>query len=98
MKPDVIYKAIASPLRRQILGWLKAPEEYFVQQDYPFHFGVCVTTLNKLVGRSQSTVSAHIAILQAADLLTSKRLGQCVFLKRNEVVINAFLRHVQSDL
>ncbi|MCP5774335.1 transcriptional regulator, partial [Klebsiella pneumoniae] len=28
MDPDLIFKALANPTRRQILEWLKSPEQY----------------------------------------------------------------------
>jgi ArsR family transcriptional regulator len=49
-------------------------------------------------GLSQSTVSAHLAAMQRAGLVTSKRVGQWVFFRRNETVIQAFLKHMNADL
>jgi len=61
---DAIHKALANPVRREILGWLREPH-------------------------------AHIA---DQELVTSKRVGQWVFFKRNEPVIQAFLEHMNSKL
>jgi len=95
---DLIHKALANPVRRQILLWLKTPVEYFGQQEYPLDLGVCAGLINHRVGLSQSTVSAHLATLQRAELITSKRVGQWIFFSRNEATINAFLEHVNSAL
>ena len=95
---DAIHKALANPVRRNILAWLKSPQEHFAIQDYPLELGVCAGLIDARTGLSQSTVSAHLATLQRADLVTSKRVGQWIFFKRNEVTIQAFLDHMHSDL
>jgi DNA-binding transcriptional ArsR family regulator len=98
MDIDVIHKALANPVRRQILEWLKTPDEYFSQQDHPLDIGVCAGLINQRTGMSQSTVSAHLAALQSAELVTSKRVGQWIFFKRNEETIAAFIKHMNSNL
>jgi ArsR family transcriptional regulator len=98
MDIDAIHKALANPVRRQILAWLKTPEVYFTQQDHPFELGVCAGLIDQRTKLSQSTVSAHLASLQAAELVTSKRVGQWIFYKRNEEVIHAFLNQMKGDL
>jgi len=95
---DLIHKALANPVRRQILGWLKTPAEYFAMQDYPLELGVCAGLIDQRVGLSQSTVSAHLATLQRADLICAKRVGQWIFYSRNEATIQAFLAHVNGAL
>jgi DNA-binding transcriptional ArsR family regulator len=49
-------------------------------------------------GLSQSTVSAHIAALVDAQLLISNRVGQWMFLARNEDVIRAFATQISQQL
>lgn len=98
MDIDAIHKALANPVRRQILAWLRTPAEYFADQEYPLDLGVCAGLIDQRTGLSQSTVSAHLATLQRAGLVTSKRVGQWIFFKRNEEIIDAFLRHMNSDL
>lgn len=95
---DAIHKALANPVRRQILAWLRTPADYFADQEYPLDLGVCAGLIDQRTGLSQSTVSAHLATLQRAGLVTSKRIGQWIFFKRNEEVIDAFLHHMNSDL
>lgn len=95
---DLIHKALANPVRRQILVWLKTPAEYFVQQDYPLDLGVCAGLIHHRAALSQSTVSAHLAILQRAELISTKRVGQWIFFSRNEATIRAFLEHANSSL
>jgi ArsR family transcriptional regulator len=94
---DAIHKALANPVRREILGWLKTPEAYFAMQEYPLDLGVCAGLIDQRTGLSQSTVSAHLATLQRAGLVTSRRVGQWVFFKRDQKTINAFLKYMNGD-
>ncbi|HEU5437392.1 MAG TPA: metalloregulator ArsR/SmtB family transcription factor [Telluria sp.] len=98
MDIDAIHKALANPVRRQILGWLKQPEAYFAQQEHGLDLGVCAGLIDERTGLSQSTVSAHLAGLQKAQLITSRRVGQWIFYKRNEEVIQAFLDQLHHGL
>ncbi|BAN50392.1 helix-turn-helix transcriptional regulator [Metapseudomonas resinovorans] len=95
---DEIIKALAHPMRREMLQWLKEPEKYFVEQDHPFEIGVCAGKFDQRCGLSQSTVSAHLATLQRAGLVTSRKVGQWNFFKRNETVIAEFLRQMSDEL
>jgi len=95
---DDIIKALAHPLRRQILAWLKDPVTCFPDQQHAFDGGVCAGQIDQRAGLSQSTVSAHLATLQRAGLITSKKHGQWHFFKRNEDVIQAFLHALTQQL
>lgn len=95
---DAIHKALANPVSREILAWLKEPEKYFSTQTYPFHHGVCAGQIDARCNLSQSTVSAHLATLQRAGLIVSTRVGQWAFFQRNEAVIRAFLDQLESGL
>jgi ArsR family transcriptional regulator len=95
---DAIHKALANPIRREILTWLKDPQACFPEQALPHECGVCAGQINARCGLSQSTVSAHLAALQGAGLVTVKRIGQWSFYKRNDAVIEAFLDTLRSGL
>ncbi|WP_263142455.1 metalloregulator ArsR/SmtB family transcription factor [Pseudomonas sp. RIT-PI-AD] len=95
---DEVIKALAHPVRRDILHWLKEPERYFVDQDHPLEIGVCAGKLDQRTGLSQSTVSAHLATLQRAGLVTSRRVGQWNFFKRNQATLDEFLRRIRDEL
>jgi len=95
---DEIMKALASPARREILAWLKEPEQHFAEQAHPFDMGVCAGKIFERAGLSHSTVSAHLAALQRAGLVNARKIGQWIFYSRNEAVIAAFLRQMQQDL
>lgn len=95
---DEILKAIAHPLRRDILRWLKEPQRYFPDQFHSLENGVCAGQIDQRAGLSQSTVSAHLATLQRAGLITSQKVGQWHFFKRNEPAIQAFIQRISQQL
>ena len=97
MDRDIILKALAHPVRRDVLAWLKEPEKHFAAQEHPLEMGVCASQFERC-GLSQSTVSAHLGTLHRAGLVTSKRVGQWIFYKRNEETIAAFLQQLTQDL
>ncbi|PLX77883.1 MAG: transcriptional regulator [Azoarcus sp.] len=97
MNIDVIIKALAHPVRREILQWLKEPEKHFSEQAHPLEVGVCAGMFERC-GLSQSTVSTHLATLQNAGLVSTRRIGQWVFYKRNEETISTFVRQISDEL
>ncbi len=95
---DDIIKALAHPVRREILGWLKDPQTCFPDQPHSLENGVCAGQIDQRCGLSQSTVSAHLATLQRAGLISSQKVGQWHFFKRNEDTIQAFLAQLSDEL
>ncbi|MCO5963389.1 ArsR/SmtB family transcription factor [Sinorhizobium meliloti] len=93
MDRDQILKALAHPTRMEILTWLKEPQAHFSGQEHPLDMGVCAGQFERC-GLSQSTVSSHLAVLQRAGLVTTRRVGQWVFYRRNEETITAFLKTI----
>lgn len=93
MDRDEILKALAHPTRMEILTWLKEPQAHFSGQEHPLDMGVCAGQFERC-GLSQSTVSSHLAVLQRAGLVTTRRVGQWVFYRRNEETIAAFLKTI----
>lgn len=98
MDIDAIHKALANPVRRQILQWLKEPQAHFAGQAHPLELGVCAGLIDERTGLSQSTVSAHLATLQKAGLISARRVGQWIFYKRDEEAISAFLDQLHHGL
>jgi DNA-binding transcriptional ArsR family regulator len=98
--PDIddIIKALAHPLRREILGWLKDPKKSFPGQVNPFELGVCAGQIFAKANLSQSTISAHLATLQRAGLVRSNKVGQWIFYTRNEALIAKFLEQINKGL
>ena len=95
---DEIIKALAHPVRRDILNWLKDPKGEFPEQLHNHEYGICAGQIDQRCGLSQSTVSAHLATLQRAGLITSQKHGQWHFFKRNEDTIKAFLEKISQEL
>lgn len=91
MDRDEILKALAHPVRVDILAWLKEPERHFSAQEHSLDLGVCAGQFERC-GLSQSTVSSHLAVLHRAGLVTTRRVGQWVFYRRNDETIAAFLK------
>jgi DNA-binding transcriptional ArsR family regulator len=52
MNADVILKALANPVRREILTWLKHPEQHFPDQEMPHSLGVCAGQIDQKIGLS----------------------------------------------
>jgi len=95
---DEVFKALSHPARRQILAWLKEPERHFERQLLSFENGVCAGKIYDRTELSQSTVSAHLACLQRAGLVSTTKIGQWIFYKRNEALIEAFHKHLREAL
>ncbi|WP_298285375.1 helix-turn-helix transcriptional regulator [Acidocella sp.] len=95
---DDILKALANPVRRKILAALKTPAQSFPGQAHPYEWGVCANRIEATCGLAQSTISAHLAALTQAGLLTSTKIGQWVFHARNEPAIAAFLAQISENL
>ena len=97
MDSEDILKALSNPARVEILRTLKDPQDHFDSQEHPLEMGVCAGQFERC-GLSQSTVSAHLATLQRAGLITSRRVGEWVFYKRIDDTIAAFIRHISSTI
>jgi ArsR family transcriptional regulator len=87
-------RAIAHPLRRKILGWLKDPRLSFPEQAYGQDLGVCVGQIVSRCDVSKSTVSSHLALLKRAGLVELTQTGSVHFLRRNDKTI----QHFQEEL
>jgi len=97
MDKDEILKALAHPKRIEMLAWLKEPQAHFASQEHPLDMGVCARQFERC-GLSQSTVSAHLATLQRAELVSTRKVGQWIFYRRNEETIEAFLKDISNTL
>jgi DNA-binding transcriptional ArsR family regulator len=80
-------RALSNPTRLQLLSWLRDPERNFSLDGAiadPVEVGVCVSHIQARVGLAQSTVSAYMADLERAGLVTSTRVGKWTHYKRDE--------------
>jgi DNA-binding transcriptional ArsR family regulator len=95
-----VFRALASPKRLQVLDWLRDPVSHFPpQRDGDLvDDGVCVVFIANKLGVAQPTATAHLQALARAGLVTSKRIGQWTFYKRDEAAIQAFMGQLRDQL
>lgn len=95
---DEAIKALAHPMRRQILQWLKEPKKHFPEQYHSLDDGVCAGQIHQKSELSGSTASAHLAVLHKANLVHRKKVGQWHFFSRNERAITALLKQIGREI
>lgn len=95
-----IFKALSNKTRLSILSWLKDPKSNFQDENQGFSFehGVCVGLIQEKAGLTQSTVSTYLAELQRAGLVTSTRVGQWTYYRRNEEALQALAEKIKSEI
>jgi DNA-binding transcriptional ArsR family regulator len=95
-----LFAALASARRLQVLEWLKDPRSNFPpQRDGDLvDDGVCVLFIAGKLGVTQPTATSHLQRLARAGLVTSRRIGQWTFYKRDEQAITALKRRIAADL
>jgi ArsR family transcriptional regulator len=82
-----VFKALANPVRLQVLQWLRDPDLHFPPDQAiadQHEVGVCVSHIQAKTGLAQSTVSAYMASLQRAGLVRSTRVGKWTHYRRDE--------------
>ncbi|CAB3770244.1 ArsR family transcriptional regulator [Burkholderia sp. MSh2] len=92
------HKALAHPFRREVLHWLKAPDTFAGAVRLHAGDGVPLSAIVARSGLSQSTVSAHIALLRDAGLVVETPVGQWRFVARNAPAIAAFVAQIAREL
>ncbi|VWD05211.1 ArsR family transcriptional regulator [Burkholderia lata] len=96
---DLAHKALAHPFRRDVLRWLKSPDTLLTDAAcVRSPHGVPLSSIVVRSGLSQSTVSAHLAVLREAGLIVATQVGQWRFVARDDSGIAAFVTQVVSDL
>jgi DNA-binding transcriptional ArsR family regulator len=92
--------AMASPKRLQVLDWLRDPRAHFPpQRDGDLvDDGVCVLFIANKLGVAQPTATSHLQALARAGLVTSKRVGQWTFYKRDETALAALKQKIAEEL
>ncbi|HKX26930.1 MAG TPA: metalloregulator ArsR/SmtB family transcription factor [Blastocatellia bacterium] len=95
-----VFKALANDHRLQILEWLRDPEAHFpAQVDGDLvKDGVCVVFIAQKLGVSQPTATEHLKVLAHAGLVSSKRIKQWTFYKRDEARIKEFKREITTKV
>jgi ArsR family transcriptional regulator len=98
MDVEEVAKALSSPVRVLVLGWLKDPADNFQSRrdgDLSDR-GVCASLLAEKAGVSQPTISRHLDVLRRAHLIETDRVGGWSFHRRDEDGI-AQARHLFDD-
>jgi DNA-binding transcriptional ArsR family regulator len=100
MVDAAVFAALASPKRLQVLEWLKDPRAHFPpQRDGDLvDDGVCVLFIAEKLGVAQPTATTHLQALARAGLVTSTRIGQWTFYRRDELGIAALKRSIGQEL
>ena len=95
-----LFSALASERRLSILEWLKDPVSHFPpQKDGDLvEDGVCSVFIAQKLGVSQPTASRHLEILVRAGLITSKRIRQWTFYKRDERRISSLIERMKDAI
>jgi DNA-binding transcriptional ArsR family regulator len=95
-----VYRALASEKRLQVLEWLKDPRAHFPPQADGdlVRDGVCGLLIARKLGVSQPTASVHLKMMAAAGLLTTKRIRQWTFYKRDERALRALKSAIAKSL
>ena len=95
-----LFAALASTRRLQVLEWLKDPRSNFPpQRDGDLvDDGVCVLFIADKLGVTQPTATSHLQRLARAGLVTTRRIGQWTFYKRDEEAISKMKRRIAADL
>ncbi|MEU1853225.1 metalloregulator ArsR/SmtB family transcription factor [Streptomyces sp. NPDC019990] len=88
--PDDVFKALADPTRRRILDEL-------AERDGQSLFEICTRLVTKHgLGLSRQAISQHLAVLESAGLVVSRRQGRYKFHDLNteplERVMHRWLR------
>src|SRR5260221_14640254 len=100
MNAAVVFRALASERRLQVLEWLKDPRAHFrPQADGDLvEDGVCGLFIAEKLGITQPTLTEHMRILIQAGLVVSKRIKQWTFYKRDEGRARAVKKALQASI
>ena len=101
-EPDfhVVFRALSNPKRVQVLAWLRDPRAHFpAQKDGDLvDDGVCVVNIADKLAVATPTATVHLQSLARAGLVTSKRVKQWTFYRRDEAAIAALTRRLVVEL
>lgn len=90
-KLSVRIRAIADPHRRQILHMLSERGKNSLDKAT----GLCASDIEARLKISQPTISHHMRILTEAGLVTSRKIGQWMWYRRNEAEIRALSKELR---
>ena len=93
-------KAIASPVRMEILRCLREPTLGFPPQvdGDPVIDGICADFIRERLGIAAATASRHLTLLTDAGLLIATRKKGWTFYRRDNRAIQQLARQLKADL
>jgi ArsR family transcriptional regulator len=93
-------KALASPVRLEVLRLLKDPVENFPPQvdGHLLKDGVCADFIRETVGIAAATASRHLTLLADAGLLIATRKKGWTFYRRDERAIRQLAQQLRGEL
>lgn len=77
------FKALADPIRRNILNYIKSGE-------------LSVGELTKKFSLTEATISYHLAVLKRADLIYERRQGKYIYYGLNTSVFEEFILWIKQ--
>jgi DNA-binding transcriptional ArsR family regulator len=95
-----VLKALASPVRLQVLELLKEPAKHFPpQKDGDFvKDGVCADYIRDRLGIAAATASRHLSLLAGTGLVIATRKKGWTFYRRNERALSSFTQRLRAGL
>ncbi|HYO03475.1 MAG TPA: helix-turn-helix transcriptional regulator [Mycobacterium sp.] len=99
-RPLKTLKAVASPVRLEILSLLKDPVANFPPQSDGdlVREGVCADFIRDRLGIAAATASRHLTLLADAELVIATRKKGWTFYRRDEPAIQRFTELLRSEL
>ena len=93
-------KAIASPVRLEILRRLRDPTREFPPQvdGDPMSDGICADFIRERLGIAAATASRHLTLLTEAGLLLATRKKGWTFYRRDERAIDRLAKQLKAEL
>jgi len=93
-------KAIASPVRLEILRYLREPTVGFPPQEDgdPVSDGICADFIRARLGIAAATASRHLTLLSDAELLVATRKKGWTFYRRNNRAIDRLVKRLKAEL
>jgi ArsR family transcriptional regulator len=93
-------KAVASPVRLEIMSLLKDPTANFPPQTDGdlVSDGVCADFIRDKLGIAPATASRHLTLLTEADLLIATRKKGWTFYRRDESAVDRFIDVLKFEL
>lgn len=93
-------KALASPVRLEIMQLLKDPVRAFPPQvdGDLIEDGVCADRIREVLGIAAATASRHLTLLTDSGLLVATRKKGWTFYRRDEQAIRHFVGQLYREL